>query len=39
MPIVLQFIIRTAIALGAILYLFFQAGPPGSEKQKRKWLK
>jgi hypothetical protein len=37
MPIVLQFVIRTAIALGAVVYFFFKVGPPGSEK--RKWMK
>jgi hypothetical protein len=36
MPIVLQFVIRVAITLGAVVYLFFKVGPPGSEK--RKWM-
>jgi hypothetical protein len=39
MPIVLQFVIRTAIALGMVVYFLFKAGPPGSEIQKRKWMK
>ena len=36
MPIVLQFVIRTAVAFGVVVYLLFKAGPPGSEK--RKWM-